>query len=467
MSEPMAPAGSPFRAILQPFLDLARAPRALWAVNLSSLVEGFVYFGMLASLTFYFNTYGQLPDQPTGWMVGLLTAGITICMLVLGGRADVWGLRRTLGLSILLMLVGRLVLALAPSWGLHRGGLWTPFNGVATLAILLIVLGYGMYYPATYAAVRAFTIPATAGMGYAMLYAVMNLGGWLPTFMAPIRQRHGIDGAYLVYVGVSAIGWVLLLLLLNRRTAERSMVGRSEIPAIPASETSPPQGNEVEPGEDWLDRLRRHPLADLKFAAFLFSLMPVQTLFAYNYFILPPYVKRAFEGTWVGERYEVATQFNSLLIFLLCPIVAALTARLRVYTVMVLGTLVMALPTFLLAVGPTIPGLFAFLVLMTVGEALWQPRFLQFAAEIAPEGRTGSYMGVAQFPWFITKMVVPLYSGAALARWCPAEGVRSTGTMWLIFGMVALVTPLFLIVARRWLGVDVKPAGSGRASEGG
>jgi POT family proton-dependent oligopeptide transporter len=38
---------------------------------------------------------------------------------------------------------------------------------------------------------------------------------------------------------------------------------------------------------------------------------------------------------------------------------------------------------------------------MTIGEAMWQPRFLQYAAEIAPEGRTGAYMGVAQFPWFL------------------------------------------------------------------
>jgi len=124
--------------------------------------------------------------------------------------------------------------------------------------------------------------------------------------------------------------------------------------------------------------------------------------------------------------------------------------------VMVLGTTVMALPTFILGFGPTVPGLFAFLVLMTLGEAIWQPRFLQFAAEIAPEGRTGAYMGVSQFPWFLTKMIVPLYSGVALALWCPAEGSRSTGTMWLVFGLVSLITPLFLIAARGWLGKDFK-----------
>lgn len=461
MPDAAAPKPSPLREIVQPFIDLVHAPRALWAVNLSSLVEGFVYFGMLANLTFYFNEYGRLADQPTGWMVGLLTAGITICMLFFGGRADTWGVRRTFAVSILVMLAGRSLLALAPGLGLASGGLFTPFNGVAAGAILLIVLGYGMYYPATYAAVRQFTTPATASMGFAMLYAVMNLGGWLPTFMSSVRQRHGISGAYGVYVAASALGLLALFLLLTRATAEKAAAASREAKAAqaPVAASDADRAPEAAPEGRWARTahwVRNHPLADAKFASFIFALIPVQTLFAYNYFILPPYVKRAFEGTWIGDHYEVATQFNSLLIFILCPIVAALTTRMKVYTVMVLGTAVMALPTFILGLGPTVPGLFAFLVFMTLGEAIWQPRFLQFAAEIAPEGRTGAYMGVAQFPWFLTKMIVPLYSGAALARWCPSEGPRATGTMWLVFGVVSLATPLFLIAARGWLGRDFK-----------
>ena len=38
------------------------------------------------------------------------------------------------------------------------------------------------------AAVRQFTTPTTAGMAFAMLYALMNLGGWLPTFAFLLRD---------------------------------------------------------------------------------------------------------------------------------------------------------------------------------------------------------------------------------------------------------------------------------------
>ena len=95
---------------------------------------------------------------------------------------------------------------------------------------------------------------------------------------------------------------------------------------------------------------------------------------------------------------------------------------------------------------------------MTVGEAMWQPRFLQYAAEIAPEGRTGAYMGVAQFPWFLTKMIVPIYSGWFLLHYCPepGKGVNQSGTMWLIFGCVAMMSTVLLILAKGWLGKDFK-----------
>ena len=123
-----------------------------------------------------------------------------------------------------------------------------------------------------------------------------------------------------------------------------------------------------------------------------------------------------------------------------------------------LGTFIMAAPSFLLTLGTNGFLLFSFLFIMTIGEAMWQPRFLQYAAEIAPEGRTGAYMGVAQFPWFLTKMIVPAYSGWFLQHYCPepGKGLNLSGTMWLIFGCIAMMSTVLLILAKGWLGKDFK-----------
>jgi POT family proton-dependent oligopeptide transporter len=445
---------SPLREIVQPFIDVVHAPRALWGVNVSYLLEGFCYFGVLGYLAMYFNEYVRLSDTQAGPMVGVLTWGITLSMFFFGGRADKWGVRAALIASICLMIVGRAVLAAGPFLGL-ASGLWSPLFFFSLVALLFVILGYGMYQPAAYAAVRQFTTPKTAGMGYAMLYALMNLGGWLPTWFTPIRKAVGISGAYWVYVGFTVLGLILLAAILSRKTVERAIAeARAETGKTdekPAEETAKPK----EPFSV-LKWLKNHPLADPKFAFFIFALIPVQTLFAHNWLTLPMYVERAYRGTWIGDHFEAATNFNPILIFILVPIVAAITQKRKVYNMMIAGTAVMAAPTFLLAIGPSFWTLLGYLVLMTVGEAMWQPRFLQYAAEIAPEGRTGAYMGVAQFPWFLTKVITSLYSGWFLAHYCPKEGPTNTQLMWLIYGLIAISSTLLLILARGWLGKDFK-----------
>ena len=50
---------------------------------------------------------------------------------------------------------------------------------------------------------------------------------------------------------------------------------------------------------------------------------------------MPMYVKRTFDGTWLDANFEVAVNFNPLLIFILVPIVAAMTRKTSIYKLMV------------------------------------------------------------------------------------------------------------------------------------
>jgi len=491
---------SPLREIVQPFIDLVHAPRALWGINFAYFVEGMVYFGMLTYLAMFFNDNVGLDDVWAGRMVGVLTAGITIAMFFLGGVADRKGVRFALLAAFCLLLAGRVLMSAGPALGLPAGGMGSKIHTLTMVGILLVVVGYGMYQPAAYAAVRQFTTPATAAMGFAMLYALMNLGGWLPSFFGFIRRSIGIPGAYWVYSACTVVALTSTYLLLSRRTVERAIAeGKAareeprpelvdtdgyvigDLPCTgcsynlktlhrsslcpecgkPLAESLVPTSKPPPRGPfDLVKWITAHPLADAKFAFFIFCLIPVQTLFAHNWLTLPMYVERAFRGSFIGKYFEFAVNLNPLLIFIFVPIVTALTQKKKVYSMMILGTFVMATPTFLLAIGAKTWTLLSFLVLMTIGEAMWQPRFLQYAAEIAPEGRTGAYMGVAQFPWFLTKMLVPLYSGWFLQNYCPVDGPANTETMWLIYACIAMVSPVLLVLAKGWIGKDFKAKAS-------
>jgi len=206
--------------------------------------------------------------------------------------------------------------------------------------------------------------------------------------------------------------------------------------------------------------MKNFPLKDLRFLYFVFILIFVQTLFAHNWLTIPQYTSRAFEG-FVGENFEFFVNLNPILIFILAPMVTALTAKKDTYNMMIIGTFVMAAPTFILALGPSFTTLIAYLFIMTVGEAMWQPRFLQWVAEIAPKNMTGIYMGIGQFPWFLTKVITSLYSGWFLMNYCPADTPipeLNTETMWLIYGAIAMISPIGLILAKGWMkkGFKVK-----------
>ncbi len=493
---------TPFKEIVQPFLDLLDAPRALWGINLSYLLEGMAYFGILGYLAIHFSDHIFLKDtyfvalllrdpdrfaqfffmEPDIWshrMVLVLTAGITISMFFLGTLADRYGIRKTLIASFVCLFVGRLLISGAP--GLFApAGLWSPLHMMTMAGILAVVIGYGMYQPAAYAGVRKFTSNKTSAMGFAMLYALMNMGGYIPTFAFLLRDEQfagiGITGVFWVYTCVTLASLfataVILTGVVEKKAIERAKrereleaaeaaTAQSESEAPQAEDTreamseaaaAPPRGLPARMAH-WL---KHHPLGDLRFTFFIFALIPVQTLYTYNWLVLPQYISRAYTG-WVGDKFEIAANFNPLLIFIFVPIVTALTQKKKVYNMMITGTFIMAAPAFLLALGTNAYLLFGYLLLMTIGEALWQPRFFQYAVEIAPEGRTGEYMGVAQLPWFLTKVIAPLYTGHMMATYCPADPPRDPETMWLIFGSIALISPALLVIAKGWLSKNFRP----------
>ncbi len=437
--------------ISQPFKDLFHTSRALFGLNLSYLIEGFTYFGVLGYLTLYFNEYIGLNDINAGQMVGILTGGITLSMLFLGATVDWIGLRRAMIYSLVFMLAGRMLISAAPDIGITGYG--KSSHIFAMFGILGIIIGYGIYMPACYAGVKKLTTEKTSAMGYAMLYALMNLGGFLPGIIAPaIRQSTSMKTVMWVYAFFTIVGIGVVYFIISKKAYAKAM---ADVKAV-IKDTSNEDTDELSKmtsKEKLKFYIKNFPLRDLRFLFFIFALIPVQTLFAHNWLTLPAYFKRAFEGT-VSEYFEFFTNFNPILIFILTPIVTALTSKKDTYKMMIIGTLVMASPTFILATGPSMSAVFGYLVIMSIGEAMWQPRFLQWVAEIAPKNMTGIYMGIGQFPWFLTKIITSLYSGWFLMNYCPDKTLPSamnTGTMWMIYGCIAMVSPIALFLARIWM----------------
>ncbi len=436
----------------QPFVDLAHTSRALLGVNISYVLEGLTYFGVVGLLAIFFNDYIGLNDVDAGWMVGVLTGGITIAMLLLGATVDWIGLRKSLLIALSLMLVGRILLTLAPEIGIT--GFGESAHVFSMLGILGVILGYGIYQPACYAGVKQLTNKKTAAMGYAMLYALMNLGGFLPAIISPpVRKAYGIPGVFWVYAALTFVGIMVVLFIVTNKAMVKAVeqVRKDDGEEEEAEEKD--EMADMTAGEKFKYYVSNFPLRDLRFLFFIFILIPVQTLFAHNWLTLPQYISRSFDG-FVGDNFEFFVNLNPILIFILTPMVTALTSKRNTYTMMIIGTSVMAAPTFILVLGPNFYTLMGYLVLMTIGEAMWQPRFLQWVAEIAPKNMTGIYMGLGQFPWFLTKIITSLYSGWFLMNYIPDDtpvAQLNSETLWLIYGFIAILSPVALFLAKGWM----------------
>ncbi len=500
-----------FSELAETLVAFVKAPRALYGVNIPYIIEGLVYFGLLTILGKYCSENVALTDVQAGWVYGGVTGGITFAMLLLGGVVDKIGVRVSLALAFFIMAIGRLLISISGTMPLGSG-MGSPMFLVMSAGLLLMVSAYGLYQPAAYAGVKRYTNPQTSAMGYAVLYALMNLGAFV---FGPIssftRQKfettfppNGLTAVFWLLTGLTVFSLFLFLAITTKKVdqeaAERSKREYSEMKSESKEEKETPVEtpkvkinnlpafflfgldivalgfmiNALMKGFkssiiitatlfgillvagtwEYLRHRPDHPFRDTRLVFFIFILIPVQTLFAHNWLTIPYYLDRAFAGTWVSNNFEILANLNPIMIFVLTPIIAGLTAKADVYKMMIWGTLVMAAPTFLLAVGPVAIFFVIYIVIMSIGEAMWQPRFLQWIADIAPEGKTGAYMGIGQFPWFLTKLITSLYSGYFVANYIPKPGsdiVPRSGQMWLIYAAIAMISPLALWMAKNWM----------------
>ena len=506
-----------FKELKETGIAFFKAPKALWGINIPYIIEGLVYFGILTILGKFSSENLSVDDAQAGLIYSFVTGGITFSMLILGGVSDKIGVRKSLALAFAIFLTGRFLVALSGSLNL-ASGLWSPMFFTMTSGLLIMVIAYGLYQPAAYAGVKRYTTPKTAAMAYAAIYGFMNLGAFFSGFVSSFTRQsfeevfppNGLTAVFWVYVGLTFVALLVSVTILTKKNDQEAAAGVKAAAGDTSTDEDDkkfraPKVNNLllilfalvticlfllsgaafdNPFNSYFtiqlfgldivfdlfiiftavafvltifEFLRKrplHPFRDKRFTFFIFLLIPVQTLFAHNWLTIPYYLDRAFAGSFISEYFEVFSNLNPILIFVLAPLVAGLTARASVYRMMILGTTTMALPTFLLTLGPN-PYLFLlYILLMTIGEAMWQPRFLQWIAEVAPKGMTGLYMGVGQFPWFLTKVITGFYSGWFLMHYCPINTLPSemnTEFMWLIYAMIAIVTPIGLVLAKNWM----------------
>ena len=386
-------------------------------VNLANLLEGICYFGMVPLLIAYLQRHFACDDIQAGWILAYYTGLVTLLMFPGGAVCDRLGPRRALIWALGLVGMGRVLLLCSAQWGL----------GWALLGLTVMATGTGIFQPCVYAAVKEYTRSEQSAAGYSWLYAIMNLGSVLWFLLSPaVRARGDIEGVF-----------TLLTLVTWGNFGFQRLVFRQ------AGYSRPER---AAPGASLWSR---------RFLVFIWLLVPIRSLVAhFTTYTLPIAVFRTYP--MFRDRVEYCFSLNFLLLFLGTPLLTYLTLRFELMYLMIGGSLVSALSLLFLMLPPETGWLLTFVVVFSLGEAVWQSRFFEFVAQQAPPGQVGAAMSFANFPWFVAKTAAGSYSGWMLQRFIPAQGVQRPELLWGTYMGVALLTPLSLFLLRRWLTQGLK-----------
>jgi MFS family permease len=194
-----------------------------------------------------------------------------------------------------------------------------------------------------------------------------------------------------------------------------------------------------------------------------------------------------------GAPIGILWGMNSLFIIVLVPVIGALTQKYSAYSMVVLGCAISAGSIFIMAMPPTwfqtladgVPGnvighwflglkggvhpyyvmIALFVLMLSVGEAFYSPRVYEYTAAIAPKGQEASYGALSYVPFLLPKLLIGLFSGKSLMRYCPATGPRHSQTLWLVVALTSLIAPLGLLTLRRFIRVHEAGRDDGAASQ--
>jgi MFS family permease len=485
-SKSEAPTG--FAGFIAKFLVLRGALRELWLIFATKLLTLLAYGVMNFTLVLWLSSDLGYSDIGAGNVYAAWSVTMTLCTVAVGSLVDAIGLRKAflLGVGICVLSRGMMTFATTPMLAL-AGGLFP------------LALGEALMTPVMVAAVRRYATTSQRSISYSLFYAMMNAGLGVASLVFDwVRRGLGEHGHFTLPVAGITLSTYRTLFLLSflltlpsllilyfgvREGAAAADYTEAEGGSGKASPGSAPRGFFAAMKHSLLDAGRIfaglwRQSAFHKFLIFLSLVVAVRLIVYHMYNTYPKFgIRELGDGAPIGRLWSL----NGFLIVFLVPIVGALTQRISAYRMVIVGSSISAASVFLMALpthwfeplaqgalghwvghlwlgvrGPVHPYylmILFYVLLLSLGEALWSPRLYEYSAAIAPKGQEASYMSMSYLPFFVAKLFVGMFSGMLLARYCPETGPRHSETLWLIIALTTLITPIGLLALRRHIQV--------------
>ncbi|RJO66091.1 MAG: MFS transporter [Myxococcales bacterium] len=339
---------------------------------------------------------------------------------------------------------------------------------VVFILLMFTALGEALMVPAIYAALRNYSSKRTSGTAFNFQYLTMNIAAVLSFSLFDfLRLNFGNESIFLAGALMAVICTIGALFLRGNIQVQDD----GEIVQLP------PKKKEDREMPWTIAASVFKEAAFWRFMFFLVLLIGVRLTFTHQFLVMPKYYTRVLGADApIGLLNTINPFIITIGLILFIPVIS----RFSVFRLIVVGTVISALSVFILAIpgkafaflGWTIKEGYYFIILAQVvifafGELIWSPRLSEYTVTIAPRGREGTYMSMAALPMFIAKPVNGFLSGFLLDGYCPdgvmndiVSGARTwyngPELMWIIFGTLAISSPILVMLLRNVIAPDRK-----------
>lgn len=457
------------------FSSLKGSPNELWIAFTLKFLDSFSYYSFSVIMTLFLSKDFGFDDYWAGTIYGAWGALITLFGISSGPIIDRLGVAASLRVGFSISFVAKCIIFITNS------------RIYLLLGIVLLSFGNCLGIPVLSVGIRRYTTNDNRGFAFGLFYVIMNFAALLSGPIADYctivfenmkeqQQQQGgnnVDGRriedafmydqssewYLsgyrlvILIGIIANIAACLITLSVKEIKVTSSKSMSEAEGINnnVNKDVATQTQSFQPIQASSLQILRETMNSPDFWRFLAVCMitlNIRMIFRHLDATLPKYMVREFgENVPKGTIYSI----NPALIMILVPIISAATTKVDPLIMIHHGCYVSAISVFFLVIWTSIPSCILFVVILSIGEAIWSPRLYDYTMQIAKEGREGTYMALASAPLFLAKLPVGMMSGYLLQKYCPEEGQRNSHMMWLIIALTTASSPVLLTLCWGYL----------------
>lgn len=423
------------------------APRELWVIFFLKFFASYSYFSMSLILTLFLSQDLKLSDMDAGWAFGMYGVTSTFYGIVCGWVIDFLGVRLSLLIGAIIGVFCRALIAFASS-------------RLIVLIFLLGILPFGeaLGIPIMTIAIKRYTNQSNRTFAFSLFYSVMNVAAFVA---GPIVDgfralfHNGLDVSVRIpFVGNLTHLSALQLILVTGSISSMCLLAITfffirDVELSSDGKVTSFTPNRTNPFQSMLGALRDRAFWRLLVLTML--LVGVRLVFSHTSATMPKYLLRQFgNDTPFGLIFAV----NPFLIIFLVPLVAVFTKNVPSFPMILYGSFVAAASPFFICIQQTCLMVVLFMVVLSLGEAVYSPRVYEYSLELSRRGSEGLYSSLSTAPLFSVSLLVGGQSGWLLSTFMPVDGPHNGKMLWGIIGVTCMTSPILMFLCRNFIGKD-------------